>query len=76
MPDDLILSDNPTELSLWLQRYILGMRKKDGTSYPPKTLYLLWCGLYRYMKENKECVLNIFNREDPDFKKLFKTCVR
>uniref|UniRef100_A0A1X7TZ09 DUF3504 domain-containing protein n=1 Tax=Amphimedon queenslandica TaxID=400682 RepID=A0A1X7TZ09_AMPQE len=53
-PDDVLLSDNPTELSLWLQRYILGTRKKDGTSYPPKTLYLLLCGLYRYMKENKE----------------------
>ena len=26
------------------------------------------------MKEKKECVLNIFNREDPNFKKLFKTC--
>ena len=48
-PDDLLLSDNPTELSLWLQRHILGTRKKDGTSYPPKTLLL--CGLYRYMKE-------------------------
>uniref|UniRef100_A0A1X7VAA4 Uncharacterized protein n=1 Tax=Amphimedon queenslandica TaxID=400682 RepID=A0A1X7VAA4_AMPQE len=26
------------------------------------------------MKENKACVLNIFNRDNPDFKKLFKTC--
>ena len=25
-------------------------------------------------KEKKERVLNIFIREDPDFKKLFKTC--
>lgn len=52
----------------------MGTRKKDGASYPPKTLYLLLCGLYRYMKEKKEHVLNIFNCEDPDFKKLFKTC--
>ena len=35
-PDDVLLSDNPAELSLWLQRYILGTRKKDGASYPPK----------------------------------------
>ena len=69
-PDDVLLSDNPVELSLWLQRYILGTRKKVIL----QKHYLLLCGLYRYMKEKKERVLNIFNREDPDFKKLFKTC--
>ena len=69
---DVLLSNNPAELSLWLQRYILGTRKKDGTSYPPKTLYLLLCGLYHYMKEKKEHVLNIFNREDPNFKSYSK----
>uniref|UniRef100_A0A1X7TQ82 Uncharacterized protein n=1 Tax=Amphimedon queenslandica TaxID=400682 RepID=A0A1X7TQ82_AMPQE len=29
-PDEVLLSDNPTELSLWLQRHILSTRTKDS----------------------------------------------
>ena len=73
-PEDILLCDSPSDLSLWLQRYVLGTRKKDGSKYPAKTIYLLLCGLYRYMKESKEQALNIFDRENPNFRRLFNTC--
>jgi hypothetical protein len=63
-----------SEASLWLQRYILGTRKKDGTKYPPKTLHLLLCGLQRYMRDSKDNSFNISDKENPNFKKLYNTC--
>ena len=61
-------------MSYWLQKYVLGTRKKTGEKYPPKTVYLLLCGLNRYMKEKRLNSFNIFNRDNPDFKLLFNTC--
>ena len=52
-PEDILLSDSSKDLSYWLQKYVLGTRKKSGEKYPPKTVYLLLCGLNRYMKGKK-----------------------
>ena len=73
-PEDVLLFDSSKEMSYWLQKYVLGTRKKTGEKYPPKTVYLLLCGLNRYMKEKKSNSFNIFNRDTPDFKLLFNTC--
>ena len=32
------------------------------------------CGLQRYMKEEKVCAMNIFDRNDPDFKCQYYSC--
>lgn len=72
-PEDLLLSGSPKDVSFWLQKYVLGTRKKTGDRYPPKTLYLLLCGLNRYMKQ-KLRPINIFDRENPEYKLLFNTC--
>ena len=73
-PDDMLLSDDPRELSFWLQKYVLETRKKDGSKYPPKTIHLLLCGQHRYIKEVTDESLNIFDKEHSHFKKLFNTC--
>ena len=73
-PDGVLLTDDRKVLALWLQRYALSTRKKNGEKYPPKTIYLLLCGLQRHMREVKEKPFNIFDREDADFKLLFNTC--
>ena len=73
-PEGILLSDSAQDLSYWLQKYVLGTRKKTGEKYPPKTVYLLLCGLNRHMKDKKLDSFNIFNRENPDFKLLFNTC--
>ena len=54
----------------------LGNRLENHTHqkqepYPPKTVYLLLCGLHHYMEEEKVCAMNIFERDDPDFKYLY-----
>lgn len=58
-PEDILLSDSSKDLSYWLQKYVLGTRKKSGEKYPPKTVYLLLCGLNRHMKEKKVNAFNI-----------------
>ena len=51
------LSNKPTaeELNLWLCRFMLEVRKRDGT-HPAKSLYQIVCGFYRHAKSQwKEC---------------------
>ena len=71
-PDDLLLSNSASDVASWLEKYVLSTRKRTREPYPPKTVYLLLCGLQRYMK--KVCAMNIFDRDDPDFKCLYYTC--
>ena len=75
-PEDVLLTDSLSELSFWLQKYVLGtcIRKKASEQYPPKSVHLLLCGIHRYMKEKKLNAFNIFDRENPEFKLLFNTC--
>ena len=63
-PDEILLTDNPNDLAFWLQRYALSTRKKNGEKYPPKTVYLLLCGLQRHMKEAKDERISEKQRED------------
>ena len=53
-PEDILITDSSSDLSYWLQKYVLGTRKKGGQCYPPKTVYLLLCGLNRFTKEHKK----------------------
>ena len=47
-------------LNLWLCRFILEARRKDGSPYPPRTLYSISCGILRHVRE-----VNFF--KDPEF---------
>ena len=73
-PHGVLLSDNAEELSMWLQRYVLGTRKTNGDKYPPRTLHLLLSGLQRYIRENKDSPFHIFSQDLPPFRKLTNTC--
>ena len=41
-----------SQLNHWLTCFILEVRKKDGSPYPPNTLHHLVAGLLRHMREN------------------------
>ncbi len=41
------------EVNNWLSRFVLEVRRKDGSLYPPNTLYQLCCGGLRYVREIK-----------------------
>ena len=73
-PDNVLLCDSSSVLAAWLQKYVLSIRKKNGEKYPPKTIYLLLCGLQRYMREHKPRAFDIFDRDDQEFKVLLNTC--
>ena len=45
-------------------------RKKDGSRYPPKTIYLLLSGLLRHMRTHNPACLNFLDTENKDFLKL------
>ena len=50
-PGNILLCDSPSDLSLWLQRYVLGTTKKDGSKYPSKTLFVtVWIVLLHERK--------------------------
>ena len=50
-PHLLILAKNSGELSRWLCRFVLEVRRQDGKEYPPNTLYQICCGILRYVRE-------------------------
>ena len=38
----------PDSLAYWLAKFIMEVRKKDGSEYPPKSLYSLTCCFKRF----------------------------
>ena len=70
VPSTLLKSSDPSVLSKWLSLYCAEARKKDGGSYPPKTVYALLTGLLRHMRSlNPECP-NFLDFSDPRFTTL------
>ena len=52
---------NVQDLDFWLSRFVIEARKKDGSEYPPNTLYQLCCGLGRAIKLAGRPDINIFD---------------
>ena len=52
-PLDLLETQNAFALNYWLKIFTIEARKISGEPYPPKTLYLIFSGILRYM-----CVIN------------------
>ena len=40
-------------LACWLTRFVLEMRKTDGTEYPPNTMHHIVCGVMRHLRCTK-----------------------
>lgn len=50
----------------WLERFIVEARKKDGSEYPPKSLYLL-CGLLRHLRQRGVYDKNFLDEKETFF---------
>ena len=60
---------NHTELQHWLTRFVLEVRKKDGSEFPPRSLHHICCGLMRYLRWNGQPSIDFFCDSDfADFK--------
>ena len=57
----------PTDLSYWMRKLVLEVRKKDGSMYPPKTLYALVCCFKRYYEANGVHNINPLDPSDAKF---------
>lgn len=67
-----MLSD--CDLNFWMQRFIVEIRRKDGSEYPPNTLTQIVAGLQRHLRS--VCVgrqINFFKEEDLFFREFRKT---
>lgn len=64
VPQDLLSSHDAPILCKWLCRYVI--------EYPPKSIYLLLCGLYWICKSNG-VPLNFLDRADSRFRELHNT---
>ena len=55
----------PTELAHWLTRFILEVRRKDGSLYTPNSLHHITCGLMRHIRQSGKPQVDFF--KDPEF---------
>ena len=58
-------------LQHWLSRFVLEVRKKDGSEYPANTLHHLCCGIMRHLRLNGRPELDFF--KDPTFSEFRAT---
>ena len=63
---------NADVMNYWMQRFIVQDRRKDGAEYPPKSLYLIACGLLRHLRNNSVYDKNFFDENNLDFVELRK----
>ena len=57
----------PADLAYWLGKFVLEVRKKDGSEYPPKSLYALVCCFKRFYEVNGIHGVNPLNIGDATF---------
>ena len=55
---------NHSELDHWLTRFILEVRKKDGSEFPPNSLHHICCGLMRYLRWSGQPSVDFFANSD------------
>ena len=68
MPEDILLSDNMSELVQWLCKFCSEVRKKDCSPYPPKTIHHYLMGIQQYIHLSKGNSINLIT--DGEFVQL------
>lgn len=63
-PDEILTPECSSEvLNKWLYVYIVEIRSKDGSRYPPRTIYALLCGILREMRAANADYPNFLNKD-------------
>ena len=58
---------DPESMNFWLQRFVMEARKQKGGEYPPKSLYLIVCGLLRHCRDKNVDDKNFLDEKDGRF---------
>ena len=72
--DTPLLQMRPADLAYWMAKFVLEVRKQNGSEYPPKTLYAVVCCFKRYYEQNGIHYINPLcpSDADDDFQPLKK----
>ena len=73
VPADLLEVSDSKLLCKWLSLYVAEARKKNGSEFPPKTLYHLLTGLLRHMRSKNPTCPNFLDTSDSRFMSLHNT---
>ncbi|XP_045169549.2 uncharacterized protein LOC123532227 [Mercenaria mercenaria] len=60
------------DMNTYLCRFVMETRKRDGTKYPPNSLYHIMSGLLRYLRDKNINDKNFLDQADPRFSYLNK----
>ncbi|XP_048775614.2 uncharacterized protein LOC125680217 [Ostrea edulis] len=63
----LLTEMNSESLNYWMQRFVLEVRKQDGSEYPPRSLYYIVCGLLRFIRDENIHNVNFLDEKDHRF---------
>ena len=58
VPD--IVNMGIVQLQQWMSRFVLEIRKKDGTPYHPESVYHIVCGIIRFVRLNGKPEVDFF----------------
>jgi hypothetical protein len=60
------------QMSFWLGRFVMEARKKDGTEIPSRSIYLILCGLLRFLKDSGVYDKNFLDETNGEFTEFCK----
>ncbi len=72
-PTDIFDRQDSATLNYWLKIFAVEVRKVNGEQYPPKTLYLMFSAILRYMRSINPEAPNILAKNNPAFSQLHNT---
>lgn len=65
------------DIQFWISKFVVEAKRKDGSSYPPNSLYQICCGLGRALKTSGRTDVDIFNAaEFAPFRDTLDTCMK
>ena len=59
---NLLFTICDVERCFWLRKLVCEIETKDGTFYPPNSLYQISVGMQWYLRENENADMDIFSR--------------
>lgn len=73
-PEDLLQTQNPTDLNKRIARFIAEVRSSTGAKYTPRSIHQFLSGILRYMRSISDNPPNILDQKDTRLKLINNAC--
>ncbi len=73
-PHNLLDNPDPNKINKWLSRFVTEVRKKDGSSYPPRSIHVILAALQRKMLETTPSAPKFFDKGSFVFNEPRRVC--